>query len=117
MRAAAEDGYTTATSVADALVREGVPFRAAHGIVGTLVARAETDRVRLGELPGEAYAEALGGAGEGRSSDLAGDAAVVTRLREAATVEAALAGCDVVGGTAPRRVGAALDAARMRLEA
>ena len=41
MREAAAEGYTTATAVADALVRRGVPFRAAHHIVGSLVAQAE----------------------------------------------------------------------------
>jgi argininosuccinate lyase len=38
MRAAAGEGYTTATAVADALVRRGVAFRVAHHIVGSLVA-------------------------------------------------------------------------------
>ena len=41
MRAAAEEGFTTATAVADALVRRGVPFRVAHHVVGRLVAEAE----------------------------------------------------------------------------
>ena len=41
MRAAATEGYTTATAVADALVRRGVAFRTAHRIVGSLVAQAE----------------------------------------------------------------------------
>ena len=47
MRAAATTGYTTATAVADALVERGVPFREAHHIVGTLVARAEAAGVEL----------------------------------------------------------------------
>jgi len=47
MRAAAGEGYTTATAVADALVRRGVAFRAAHHIVGALVAEAERGRVAL----------------------------------------------------------------------
>src|SRR5450756_379182 len=41
MRAAASEGFTTATAVADALVRRGVPFRIAHHVVGALVASAE----------------------------------------------------------------------------
>ena len=41
MRAAADEGYTTATAVADALVRRGIPFRVAHHVVGSLVAQAE----------------------------------------------------------------------------
>src|SRR5688500_2878836 len=33
MRAAAEEGFTTATAVSDALVRRGVAFRSAHHVV------------------------------------------------------------------------------------
>src|SRR4051795_11802233 len=40
MAAAASEGYTTATAVADTLVRRGVAFRTAHHIVGSLVAEA-----------------------------------------------------------------------------
>ena len=47
---------------------------------------------------------------------LAGDAATPGRLRAAAGIEAALASCDVPGGTAPARVSAALAAARRRLD-
>ena len=48
MRAAADEGYTTATAVADALVRRGIPFRAAHHVVGSLVVQAEEAGVPLG---------------------------------------------------------------------
>ena len=51
MTAVAGDGYTTATAVADTLVELGVPFRAAHGIVGAMVAAAETAGVTLDALP------------------------------------------------------------------
>jgi argininosuccinate lyase len=43
MAAAASDEFTAATDVADALVRRGVPFREAHGLVGGLV-RAAMER-------------------------------------------------------------------------
>ena len=46
MREAADEGYTTATAVADALVRRGIPFRVAHHVVGSLVAQAEDGRAR-----------------------------------------------------------------------
>jgi argininosuccinate lyase len=45
MAAAAADELIAATDVADALVRQGVPFREAHGIVGGLV-RAAVERGR-----------------------------------------------------------------------
>jgi argininosuccinate lyase len=50
MRAAAAEGFTTATAVADALVRLGVPFRTAHHVVGTLVAGAERGGVALDDV-------------------------------------------------------------------
>ena len=115
MAAAAREGYSTATSVADALVRQGVPFRAAHGIVGRLVAEAERAGVALDELPGTVIAAALAESRDTTAIGLAGDPELATALRAAATVEAALESCDVVGGTAPRRVGQALAAARARL--
>ena len=51
MLAAAEDGYTTATALADWLVMElGLPFRDAHHITGSIVKMAEKKDVRLSEL-------------------------------------------------------------------
>jgi argininosuccinate lyase len=52
MRAVAESGYSTATDLADWLVREaGVPFREAHHITGRAVKAAEERGVALWELP------------------------------------------------------------------
>ena len=48
---------------------------------------------------------------------LAREKGVAAALREAATVEGALAAADVTGGTAPERVALALAAARERLGA
>ena len=117
MRRAADEGFTTATAVADALVRRGVPFRAAHHVVGGLVAEAERSGVMLGDLPDATIAAALGASPDAAAAALAGDPGLPGELRAAATVEAALASCDVVGGTAPGRVAAALGAARERLAA
>jgi len=115
MRAAAGEGYTTATAVADALVRRGVAFRAAHHIVGTLVAEAEKGGVGLEALDDATIAAALAASDDTVAAKLRGDAALPGELRAAAGLDGALAGCDVVGGTAPRRVAAALTAARARL--
>jgi len=115
MRRAAEEGYITATAVADALVRRGVPFRAAHHVVGRLVAAAERRGIGLADLEDAAVGAALADAGDTTALGLVGDAALASELRAAATIEAALASCDVVGGTAPGRVAAALAAARDRL--
>ena len=52
LRAAAAVGYSTATDLADWLVRElGLPFREAHHITGRIVAAAEKRGVGLDALP------------------------------------------------------------------
>jgi argininosuccinate lyase len=116
MRTAADEGYTTATAVADALVGQGVPFRSAHHIVGSLVGEAERGGVaRLQDLPDEAFAGALAASEDARARELAADPGLAAALREAASVEGALEGADVIGGTNPQRVRAALDEAKRRL--
>ncbi|MEO1536928.1 MAG: argininosuccinate lyase [Pseudomonadota bacterium] len=51
LRAAASSGFSTATDLADWLVREaGLPFRDAHHVTGRLVAMAEAGGVDLPEL-------------------------------------------------------------------
>ena len=115
MRAAAGEGYTTATAVADALVRRGVAFRAAHHMVGSLVAEAEKSGVGLDALDDAMIAAALSASDDSIAVTIVGDATVPGELRAAAELEGALAGCDVIGGTAPRRVAAALAAAKARL--
>ncbi|MCL4679244.1 MAG: argininosuccinate lyase [Alphaproteobacteria bacterium] len=51
MLEAAEDGFTTATRLADWLVMElGIPFREAHHITGTIVKMAENKGCKLHEL-------------------------------------------------------------------
>jgi len=116
MRAAAEEGYTTATALADALVRRGVPFRAAHHIVGGLVGGAEAEGIAtLAALPDEAFRAALDGSDDPIARHLAREKGIAAVLRAAATVEGSLASADVTGGTAPARVAQALAAAKARL--
>jgi argininosuccinate lyase len=116
MRTAASEGYTTATAVADALVRLGIPFRVAHHVVGSLVAQAEEAGLALDDVPDSMIGMALGASGDEGAASLAADAGIGDTLRAAASVDGALATCDVIGGTAPVRVAAALRAARERLE-
>jgi argininosuccinate lyase len=115
MRAAATEGYTTATAVADALVRRGVPFRVAHQVVGSLVAQAEEAAVGLDAVSDGMIGLALGSAGDKVARVLTEDAGIGDALRAAASIDGALASCDVIGGTAPGRVAAALATARKRL--
>ncbi len=92
MREAAARGYSTATDLADWLVRElKLPFREAHEITGRIVRRAEDQGVaELGLLP------------------LSEFQAVEPRITEAArallTVEKSVESRDSYGGTAPVRV-------------
>jgi argininosuccinate lyase len=52
MKAAAGEGYATATDLADWLVRTlKMPFRDAHHVTGRIVAKASADGVSLHELP------------------------------------------------------------------
>ncbi len=50
MAAAAGRGFSTATEVADYLVRKSIAFREAHGIVGQIVRYCEKQGVTLGDL-------------------------------------------------------------------
>jgi argininosuccinate lyase len=98
LAAAAGDELALATEVADLLVRKGVPFREAHGIVGGLVRYAiengkrlsELDRDELtshSELLDDAYYEALSVEGSLESKVSAGGTAtprVQEQLRQAA---------------------------------
>jgi argininosuccinate lyase len=115
MRAAADQGYTTATAVADALVRRGVPFRAAHHVVGSLVARAETGGLALERASDSMITASLSSSDDRTARELAAEPDIGGEVRAAASIETAIGALDVVGGTAPNRVSAAIAAARARL--
>lgn len=115
MRDAADEGFTTATAVADALVRAGLPFRSAHHVVGALVGLAEGRGVGLEAVTDADVAEALHGVDDLAAPRLAADPGTGALVRAAASVEGALASADVIGGTAPNRVREALASARERL--
>ncbi|WP_283418535.1 argininosuccinate lyase [Sphingopyxis sp. Geo48] len=103
MRALAASGFSTATDLADWLVRAaGVPFREAHHIVGACVKRSEELGVELSALPA-AEAAAI-------------HPAVTPDALAALTVEASVASRVSYGGTAPERVRQAIAAARAALE-
>jgi hypothetical protein len=73
--------------------------------------------VTLDAMPDEDIAVALGNADDGALAAIAAEAGIGAELRAAASIDGALATCDVIGGTAPGRVEAALQAARSRLDA
>jgi argininosuccinate lyase len=118
MAAAAAEGYTTATALADALVRRGVPFRAAHHVVGALVGRAEGEGIRqLSDVPPTLLEELLGQSDDPVARSLAATTGLAAELLAGTTIGASLAAADVTGGTAPERVAEAIRAARARLNA
>jgi argininosuccinate lyase len=101
MRAAALEGHATATDLADYLVKKGLPFRDAHEAVARAVRAAEARGCDLA---------ALGLAELRQFSPLVGD-----DVFKVLTLEGSLASRDHVGGTAPRRVRAAIRRARKSL--
>ncbi|WP_420142093.1 argininosuccinate lyase [Sphingomonas sp.] len=104
MRAAAEGGFSTATDLADWLVREGnVPFREAHHITGRAVKLAENEGVALAALPLEAL-QAI-------------DARIDDRVFGVLTVDASVASRRSHGGTAPDQVRTRIAEARAALGA
>ena len=87
----AASGFSTATDLADWLVRElNIPFREAHHITGAAVKAAEQGGLSLPELP-LATLQAL----EPRITDT---------VFAVLTVEASIASRQSYGGTAPARV-------------
>ena len=55
MARSSKNGFTNATDAADYLVRHGVPFRDAHGIIGQLVLLCIDKGIALDDLPLEEY--------------------------------------------------------------
>jgi argininosuccinate lyase len=97
MRQAAALGFSTATDLADYLVRKGLPFRDAHEVVGSAVASAIEDDCGLEELS----LEKLQGFSELIGQD----------VFEVLTLEGSVNARDHIGGTAPAQVETAAAAA------
>jgi argininosuccinate lyase len=63
-------GFLDATSLAEYLVTKGVPFRTAHHVVGTLVARCEREgKHALAQLPVDAFNEVIATKSDVRVTD------------------------------------------------
>ena len=91
MREAAGANYSTATDLADYLVRKGLPFREAHEIVGRVVRHGIANKRELGEMPLE---------------ELRGFSPLIGRRRpcRADRWRPRCAARAVIGGTAPEAV-------------
>jgi argininosuccinate lyase len=101
LAAAAGDEMLAATDVADLLVRRGMPFREAHGVVGGLVRTALERGVALSELDRDEIAAQSPLLDDEYYRVLAGDAWLAGKVSE--------------GGTAPARVREQLARARTEL--
>jgi argininosuccinate lyase len=103
MRVVAEQGYSTATDLADWLVRvANIPFREAHHITGQAVKMAEAKGSQLWELPLDAL----------RKIDARIDESVFNVL----SVDASVKSRASYGGTAPDMVRAQIKKAKKALE-
>jgi argininosuccinate lyase len=101
MKAAAKKGFSTATDLADYLVRKGIPFRDSHEIVGKAVAFGIVQQRDLSELT---LAEL-----QQFSKKIEND------VFKCLTLEGSLAARNHVGGTAPKQVKAAIARAKKNL--
>jgi argininosuccinate lyase len=102
MRAAAAQGYSTATDLADWLVREvDVPFREAHHITGRAVKAAEERGCDLADLPLNVLQTI--------------DDRIDSRVFDVLSVDASVRSRTSYGGTAPERVREQIAAAKEEL--
>lgn len=91
MKQAAGSGYSTATDLADWLVREaGLPFRDAHHVTGSAVALAESENKELADLTLEQFKKI--------------HTSITDGIYDVLTVEASVASRTSFGGTAPSNV-------------
>jgi argininosuccinate lyase len=90
MKAAARTGFSTATDLADYLVRKGIPFRDAHEVVGLAVRYGVEQKRDLSEMSLDELTQ---------FSDL-----IEADVFEVLTLEGSVAARNHIGGTAPERV-------------
>jgi argininosuccinate lyase len=103
MKAAAGEGYATATDLADWLVRTlKMPFREAHHVTGRIVSLAEKQGVPLHQLPLRAMQEV--------------EPSITAEIMGVLSVEASVKSRTSYGGTAPKNVLAQAKAWLKRLE-
>ncbi len=102
MARAARQGFSTATDLADYLVRKGLPFRDAHEVVGKAVRAALDSGRELAQLPLDELRRFSALVGEDVYAVLSPEGSASARRH--------------VGGTAPAQVREAIQRARLRLQ-
>ncbi len=99
MRKGANSGFSTATDLADWLVRDlNIPFREAHHITGAAVAHCEAQQIELSQISSETL----------KSIDSRIDGVTLPDL----SVEGSVSSRTSYGGTAPNRVREMIQAAK-----
>mgnify|MGYP000261219312 FL=1 len=99
---AAKQGFSTATDLADYLVRKGLPFRDAHEVVGKAVAYGVANSKDLSEMD---------------IDELKGFSAMIDDdVFKVLSLEGSVAARNHIGGTAPEQVRKAVAEARQRLK-
>lgn len=98
MRNAAQQGFATATDLADYLVKKGMPFRDAHEVVGKAVGYCVEKSIGLSDLSLDTLKE---------FSNL-----IEKDVSKALTLEGSVSARNHLGGTAPAQVKAAIARAR-----
>jgi len=106
MRAAAREGFATATDLADYLVKKGLPFRDAHEAVANAVRLCVERGVDLADLSTAELKTVVGEAASRIQDD----------VHAVLTLDGSIASRNHVGGTAPLRVHDEVAAHRMRLD-
>ena len=101
MLAAAKAGFSTATDLADYLVRKGLAFRDAHEVVGFAVAYGVEHEQDLADMPLSVL--------QSFSSDITED------VYDVLTLEGSVNARSHIGGTAPTAVKSAIERGRQRL--
>ncbi|MGL4767067.1 MAG: argininosuccinate lyase [Formosimonas sp.] len=108
MRAAALQGFSTATDLADYLVKKGLPFRDAHEAVAHAVKVCSQKQCDLADLTLEQLRAA---------TDLSAEqqALIESDVSHCLTLEGSVAARDHIGGTAPSQVKAAIERLKQTL--
>jgi argininosuccinate lyase len=103
MRESARRGFSTATDLADYLVRKGMPFRDAHEVVGKSVGYGLEQNKDLSEMTLEELQQ---------FSDT-----ITEDVFDVLTLEGSVNARNHIGGTAPAQVLAAVGRAKEKLQA
>ncbi len=101
MYQAAGEGFSTATDLADYLVKKQIPFRDAHEIVGRVVSHCIENHLQLRQVELETLRQF--------------SALIDSDVYDCLTLEGSVNSRDHVGGTAPRQVRKAVARARKHL--